>query len=104
MELSIYEIIKGPVVTEKAQDLNSRLHQLVLKVHPDANKPRVKEAIEKLFNVKVDSVRVMNRKGKKRAHGRARNRFSYDKTEKIAIIKLKDGYEVNVFEQQESAA
>jgi large subunit ribosomal protein L23 len=103
MDLSIYEVIRGPVVTGKAQKLNSGLHQLVLDVHPEANKPKVKEAIEKLFNVKVGSVRIMNRKGKRRSYGRARNKSSFDITRKRAIVKLKDGYEVNIFEQQGSA-
>lgn|SRR3990167_2512873 len=103
MELSIYDIIKGPVVTDKAQKLNSVLHQLVLTVHSDANKPRVKEAIEKLFNVKVDSVRIINRKGKKKYSGKAKNKAIFSNSEKRAIIKLKPGYEVNVFEQQQPA-
>ncbi|OGB84222.1 50S ribosomal protein L23 [candidate division TM6 bacterium RIFCSPHIGHO2_12_FULL_32_22] len=101
MELSIYQIIKGPVVTDKAQKLNSGLHQLVLNVHPEANKPRIKEAIEKLFNVKVDSVRVLNRKAKRYANAKAKNKKSFGILQKRAIIKLKPGYEVSIFEQQE---
>ena len=63
MDLSIYDIIQGPVVTDKAFRLNQKFKKLVLRVHPQANKPMVAEALEKLFDVKVDNVRIIVRKG-----------------------------------------
>ncbi len=95
MDLSIYDIIRGPVVTSKAQRLNARLHQLVLDVHPKANKPKVKEAIERLFNVKVERVNIEVRKGKKRMVNR---RPVLGKLKKRAIVTLAPGYEMNIFE------
>lgn len=95
MELSIYDIVQGPVVSDKAYKLNQSLNKLVLLVHPEANKPLVREAIEKLFNVKVSSVRIMVRKGKNRM-SKAR-RVVTDKTTKKAIVTLKEGYDVNLF-------
>lgn len=95
MDLSIYDIIKGPLVTDKAQQLNIKLQRLVLRVHPQANKPMIKEAIEKLFNVKVDNIRVIVRKGKRRLVGR---REVFGSLQKKAIVKLKPGYEINVYE------
>ena len=56
MDLNVFEIIKGPVVSEKATMLNQKLKKLVLKVHPQANKMQIKEAFQRLFNVKVDKV------------------------------------------------
>lgn len=96
MRLSIYNVIQGPVVTSKAQRLNQTLHRLVLKVHPESNKPMIKQAIELLFNVKVDNVRIIVRKGKKRTIGKRREVFG--KLQKRAIIKLKPGYALNTFE------
>lgn len=94
MDLTIYDIIKGPVVTEKAQDLNTRKQQLVLKVSLHANKPLVKQAIELLFNVKVDSVRIYVRKGKKRRIPGTRL-TTVGKREKRAVISLAEGYDLS---------
>lgn len=101
MELSIYDIIKGPVITSKAQELNIELNRLVLQIHPKANKPMVKEAIEKLFNVKVENVRVIIRKGKRRMVGK---KEVWGKLQKKAIVKLKDGYKLNVFDSNVTAS
>ncbi len=94
MRLSIYEIIKGPVVSDKAQKINADLKKLVLKVHPKSNKPLIKEAIEKLFNVKVDKIRVNSRKGKTRKFKRM---TFVGNLEKRAIITLKEGYTLDLF-------
>lgn len=94
MDLSIYDIIRGPVISDKAQEVNSDLKKLVLEVHPKSNKPLIKEAIEKLFNVKVDNVRVLLRKGKFRKAGK---KVIVGKLEKRAIVTLKEGYTVDLF-------
>ncbi len=71
---TIWDIIKGPIITEKAltmkdetesfgRDGNNR-QVLTLKVNKEATKPEIKKAVEKIFGVKVDSVRVVNYKGK----------------------------------------
>jgi len=100
MDLSIYDVIKGPVVSEKAQKLNVDSQKLVLNVHPSANKPMIKEAIEKLFNVKVDNVRVIVRKGKRRFVNRRREIFG--NLQKKAIITLKAGYELSMMDNIET--
>jgi len=100
MDLSIYDIIKGPLITDKAQKLNVKLHRLVLDVHPSANKPMIKEAIEKLFNVKVDNVRIIVRKPKRRLVGR---REVFGRLQKRAIVKLKSGYKLDVLENVQPA-
>lgn len=94
MDLNIYDIIQGPVISDKAQEINAELKKLVLKVHPKSNKPLVKEAIEKLFNVKVDNIRILVRKGKLRKAGK---RVIQGKLEKRAIVTLKEGYSVDLF-------
>jgi large subunit ribosomal protein L23 len=96
MELTIYDIIQGPLVTEKAVSLNKKLKKLVLKVHPQANKPLVKEALEKLFGVKVEDVNIMVRKGKKRMVGR---RPVHSSTIKKAVVTLKEGHSLDLLDQ-----
>ena len=96
MQLTVYDIIKGPVVTDKAYKTNYFLKQLVVKVHPQANKPMVREALEKLFNVKVEKVCIVIRKPKKRLI----NRYPIKgKTMKKAIVTLKEGYSIDALGQ-----
>ena len=95
MELSIYDIIVGPITSQKAYRLHQEMQKLMLEIHPHANKPLVAEALLKLFNVKVESVRIMVRKGKRRI-SRTRN-HSVDNLRKIAIVTLKKGQETTFF-------
>jgi len=97
MDLTIYDIIKGPIITDKAYKLNNMLKQLVVEVHMSSNKVSIKEALEKLFNVKVDKVRVVIRKGKKRLSNKKRPFVG--KTIKKAIVSLKEGYNIDVLGQ-----
>lgn len=98
MDLSLQDIIQGAVVSSKAQLINAEQRKLVLRVHPAANKILVKEAIEKLFEVKVLKIRILNRKGKNRF---VKRRKVAGSLEKRAIITLKEGYQVDVFGQSE---
>lgn len=94
MDLTIYDIIKGPVVSDKAYKLSGKLRQLYLRVHMHANKKLVAEALEKLFNVKVKDVRIQIRKGKSRTV--RRNVYSRP-DEKRAIITLAEGHSLDFF-------
>ena len=96
MDLTIYDVILGPVVTDKAYKLNRDLKQLMLRVHPHANKPMIKQALTRLFNVVVSDVRVSVRKGKVRKVGR--KTVVGPKTKK-AIVTLAPGYSLDFFEQ-----
>ncbi len=96
MKLTVYDVIMGPVITEKAHKMNSLLQQLVIRVHVHANKPMVREALEKIFNVKVEKVRIIIRKPK----ARIVNRYPVKgRTMKKAIITLKQGYSIDAFGQ-----
>lgn len=97
MNISIYDIIQGPLYTTKAAYLVNDLKKVVIKVHPQANKAMIKEALEKLFNVKVDAVRTIVRKGKVRTIKRHRTQ---DALTKRAIVTLKKGYELDLAGQQ----
>jgi len=67
--ISIYDVIKKPLITEKAMILKERDNQVVFSVHPQANKKKIKNAVEELFDVKVKDVKTMNFKGKKKRFG-----------------------------------
>src|SRR3972149_1415207 len=96
LNLNVHEIIKGPVVSEKATLLNQKLKKLVLQVHPQANKMQIKEALQRLFNVKVEKVNTLNRIGKAR---RRRRVIVQGSTTKRVIVSLKEGYSIDLFGQ-----
>ena len=87
MDLTIYDIILGPVVSEKASKLVNELKKIVLRVHPKSNKKLVEEALEKLFEVRVQDVRIIVRKPKTGKF--KRNPFT-GTLAKHAIVTLKD--------------
>lgn len=88
MDLNLYDVIAKPRATSKVYRLNRKLQQIVLEVHPQANKPMIKEALKKLFNIEAEKVRTIMAKGKVRRSGR--HQFQ-DKSRKKAIITLKKG-------------
>lgn len=90
-----YRIIRKPIVTEKSNDLKDENNQIVLEVAPEANKPEIKKAVERLFKVTVLSVRTQNRQGKRKRLGRSVGRR---KNWKKAIVSLKEGSRVEFFE------
>lgn len=96
MDLNIYQVIVGPVISDKAYKLNKQSNKLVLKVHPHANKPMVVEALEKLFNVKVEKINIVVRKGKNR---QVQRRTVTGALTKKAIITLAEGYSLDLFDQ-----
>ena len=86
------EILKAPVITEKSQIAKSE-GKYTFKVSPKANKTEIKEAIEKIFNVKVTAIRTINVKPKKRRVGRYTGLTSRYKK---AIVKLADGQTIEL--------
>lgn len=86
------EIIKAPVITEKSQ-LLKEAGQYTFKVDPRANKTEIKQAIEKIFNVKVISIKTINEKPKKRRVGRYTGLTNRSKK---AIVKLAEGQTIDL--------
>lgn len=86
--MNVYEVIRRPLVTEKGVDKKDNERTLVFEVSADANKTQVKQAVEKLFKVKVDEVRTANFEGKMRRRGRF---MGYRSDWKKAYVKLKEG-------------
>ena len=83
-----FEVIRRPVVTEKAVAKKEAESTLCFEVRPDANKVQIKSAIEKIFKVKVQSVRTSLFAGKLRRRGRY---SGYRADWKKAFVKLKAG-------------
>jgi large subunit ribosomal protein L23 len=88
----ITKVILGPVVAEKASRVAESNNQVVLKVLPDANKTEIKHAVEKMFDVKVESVTTMNVKGKSKRTGRIMGKRS---DWKKAYVTLVEGADLN---------
>ena len=92
--MTIHDVIRKPLVTEKGVAKKDAERTLCFEVAPNANKVQVKQAVEKLFKVKVAEVRTANMEGKLRRRGR----FSgYRSDWKKAYVKLKDGEKVPDF-------
>ncbi len=85
---SIFNVIRRPLITEKGLDEKDEKRILCFEVDVGANKREVKEAIERLFKVKVASVRTSNFHGKERRRGRY---MGYKPDWKKAYVKLKPG-------------
>ncbi len=67
---SVYEVLRRPLITEKSTNLKETQRTLGFEVHRDATKPEIKKAVESLFGVKVQEVRVANVHGKVKRQGR----------------------------------
>ncbi|HWK87158.1 MAG TPA: 50S ribosomal protein L23 [Xanthobacteraceae bacterium] len=87
-----YDVIVSPVITEKAT-MASEHNQVIFKVAMNATKPQIKEAVEKLFDVKVKSVNTMVRKGKLKVFKGVR---AHRSDVKKAIVTLEDGQSIDV--------
>ncbi len=90
-----YEVLIGPLLTEKGTILKESDNKVLFKVARDANKIEIKRAVEEIFKVKVDSVRTMNYKGKKKRMGRYEGRRP---DWKKAIVTLKEGEKLDFVE------
>ncbi|MGV1098104.1 50S ribosomal protein L23 [Thiovibrio sp. JS02] len=92
----VYTVIKKPCLTEKGLGLQEVNNQVVMKVDSRANKIEIKEAVEKLFNVKVVKVRTANMHGKIKRVGR---HFGQQSDWKKAIVTLEEGNKIDFLEQ-----
>jgi large subunit ribosomal protein L23 len=91
----LHQLIVGPVVTEKSSAAYQARKEYAFRVHPEATKPQIRAAIEQLFDVSVTDVRTLVVRAKRRTYGRhVGRRASWKK----AIVKLKDGDTIQVFE------
>ena len=87
------DIIKAPIITEKSSDLAQKENTYVFSVSVKANKTEIKEAIEKLFNVKVESVNTVNVRPRKKRVGKY---TGYTNKVKKAYVKLQEGSSIEL--------
>lgn len=88
----IYKVLLGPHISEKATIVAEGNGQYVFRVTKDASKPEIKQAIEALFEVKVESVRTLNQKGKTKRTARGLGKRS---DVKKAYVRLAEGQEID---------
>lgn len=88
----IYQVLLGPVVSEKTSAAGESSNQVVFKVLACANKLEIKTAVQSLFNTKVESVRVLNVKGKTK-----RTRYGVGRRSdwKKAYVRLEQGQDID---------
>ncbi len=92
---NICTVVKKPCLTEKSMGLQEAHNQIVVKVDSHANKMEIKEAIEKLFKVKVEKVRTCNMHGKEKRVGTNVGRRS---DWKKAVVTLAQGHKIDFLE------
>ncbi|MFC3152116.1 50S ribosomal protein L23 [Litoribrevibacter euphylliae] len=88
----VFKVLLGPHVSEKASVVAEKNQQVVFKVAPDATKPEIKKAVEQLFDVKVESVQVLNQKGKTKRTARGLGKRSDSRK---AYVRLAEGSDID---------
>lgn len=88
----LMRILQEPRITEKSTNIGDKYRQFVFKVVKDATKPEIKRAVELMFNVKVESVRTANSKGKTKSYRQTLGRRS---DWKKAYVKLREGFDID---------
>ena len=94
LQLKPHQVILRPLVTEKNMFLSEKYNQYSFEVNPLATKTDIRNAVETLFEVKVEKVSTQTRKGKPR---RYRFRFGRTKNWKKAIVKLGEDHRIDFF-------
>lgn len=93
----ITDVLKKPVLTEKSLMLQQAENKYTFDVDLTANKIEVKNAVEKMFDVKVESVNIMNVRPKTKRMGRYVGKTN---KRKKAIVKLKEGFSIDLFGEE----
>ena len=94
MENNIYNVIIRPLVTEKGTHQSQRLNAYAFEVNPEASKAQIRQAVEKIYNVRVREVRTANRKGKRRRIGYKMGTTSHWKK---AVVVLHSDFHIDLF-------
>ncbi len=93
----ITDVLKKPVLTERSLMLQAAENKYTFDVEVTANKIEIKQAVEAMFNVKVERVNVMNIKPKSKRMGKYEGKTN---KRRKAIVTLKEGSEINYFEEK----
>ena len=92
MNYQLADVLEAPIISEKSTIAAEKDHRFVFKVKKQATKKHVKNAVEAMFSVEVDSVHVLNVKGKQKRFGKTLGQRS---DWKKAYVKLKPGHDIN---------
>lgn len=95
---TIYDVLRRPIVTEKTNYMVTKLHQYVFEVADDANRTMVKDAVEKLFNVNVLRVNIINAPAKRSRRARSRRLLIRNAEYKKAVVTLNPEDRIPIFE------
>jgi len=91
-EERMYKVILGAHISEKATVVAEESNQVVFKVSRDASRPEIRQAVEKIYNVKVENVSVLNVKGKVKRTARGSSRKP---SWKKAYVRLAEGHDID---------
>ncbi len=92
-EIKLASVLSAPIISEKSSNVADKHNQFVFKVQKSATKLQIKNAVELMFGVKVESVRVLNVKGKIKRFGRTLGKRS---DWKKAYVKLQSGHNIEL--------
>jgi len=95
---TLYEILRRPLITEKSNYPSGKLNQYAFEVDKKATRTQVKDAIETIFDVKVERVNIINSPAKRGRKARSRGITIRKPGYKKALVTLKDGQTLQIFE------
>jgi large subunit ribosomal protein L23 len=95
---TIFDVLRRPLITEKSNYQSGKLNQYVFEVAGEATKTLVKDAVETLFDVKVESVNIINAPAKRGRRARSRRLLVRRPQYKKAIVTLQTGQTLQIFE------
>lgn len=95
-ELHIYDVLRRPVITEKATVLGEELGKYVFEVAPDANKIQIREAVEFIYEVEVNKINTMVMPAKRGLRGR--KWYMRSRQWKKAVVTLEPGHSIKLFD------
>lgn len=96
--ITVYDVLRRPIVTEKSSYQSGDLNQYAFEVHQKATKAQIKEAVEAMFDVNVVRVNVMNVPAKRTRRARSRRLLVRRSSMKKAVVTLESGQTIDVFE------
>ena len=95
---TIYDVLRRPLVTEKSSYQSGKLGQYTFEVAGDATRTLVKDAVETMFDVKVESVNILNAPAKRGRRAKSRRLLVRKSGFKKAIVTLAEGQTLEIFE------
>jgi large subunit ribosomal protein L23 len=96
--MTIYEVLRRPIETEKSRHQGAKLHQYAFEVDPRATKTQIKEAVETLFDVEVQKVNVLVAPAKRGRRGRGRRLVVRGAQYKKAVVTVRADQTIDLFE------